>query len=57
MALEKEPEADLLESVYHGQLEKSAVMLNALIVLSFRSDSPQRAEELLEIESYGLGRF
>ena len=30
LALEKEPEADLLEGIYHRQLDKPTLMLNVL---------------------------
>ena len=53
MALEKESEADFWEGLYHRQVEKSTSVQNAL-ALSFRSDSPRRTEELLEVEGYGL---
>ena len=34
MELVKEPEADLAEGLYHRQLEKSTIMLNALALYS-----------------------
>ena len=52
MALEKEPEADLLEGLFHRQLQKSTLMLNDLA-----KNHPQSTEELLEFESSGLRRF
>ena len=53
MALEKEQEADLLPST-NGEVDSDAKCLGAL---SFRSSSPQRAAELLEVEGSGLRRL
>ena len=48
MALEMEPEDDLLEGT--GEVAFHSECLSTIL---FRSESPQRAEELLEIASYG----
>ena len=56
-ALGQEPEADLVESLYHRQLGKSTLMQNALAPYHFRSCSPQRVEELLEVQGHGLKHF
>ena len=55
ITLEKEPAADLLEDLYHRQLVDShAKCLGAIL---FRSSSPHGAEELLEVQGYGLRLF
>ena len=49
LALVKAPEADLLEGLHHRQ--------KSFGPLSFRSSSPQGAEEPLEVERIGPRRF
>ena len=53
-ALEKKPEDDLVKAHYHRQMAKSTSKCHSAI--SFRSNSQQRAEELLEVQSCGSRR-
>ena len=55
--LEKQPEGDLLGRPLLSTVRKVDTHAECLGVNSFRSSSPQRAEEPLEVEGYGLRRF
>ena len=54
MGLESEPEEDLLEGLTPsavGEVDSLAKCFGAFFI-SFRSGSPRKAEELLEVDSY-----
>ena len=57
MAQQKEPEDDLLEGLLPSTVREVDSHAECFSTSSFRSGSPQKVEELLEVESFGHRYF